>query len=449
MIFKRKIYQQLLEWKNEGNHNSALLIEGARRVGKSTIVEEFAKNEYSGNYLLVDFRKESDYVKSLFNNIKDINDFFRKFFLSQNQELKKGGLIIFDEVQFCPKARESIKDFIKDGRYDYIETGSLISIKANTKNIMIPSEEKRIDMYPMDFEEFLWAIENNNSFNLFKEIISKQDIIDEKLHKYYLDKFRTYMLIGGMPKVLSTFIETNSYKQANEEKLNILKLYKDDLRKYDDENNTICSIIFDSIPSQLAKENKRFFIAKTTNKKRYSQIEKSLKDLLDFKIIYLISSTSSLEIPLSINIVEDRFKLYFCDTGLLISSLIKMNNESMNKVYESFIKGEYVLNLGSLYESIAVQLLINNNYSLFYHKYSLFDNKERKTKQYEIDLVAERDFKIKIIEIKSSKNYTTSSIDKLNEKYPQLKFNKYVVGIKNIKYEQNKTTLPIYLISLL
>ena len=205
IVFKRKIYNQILEWKNSPIHNSALLIEGARRIGKSTIVEEFAKNEFKDNYIMVDFRKESKDVKDLFNNVKNLNDFFRKFFLSQNKVLKDGGLIIFDEVQFCPKAREAIKDFVNDGRYFYIETGSLISIKENVKNIMIPSEEKRIEMFPMDFEEYLWAVERNDAFNLFKDSIKNHDSISKGIHEQYLEKFRTYMVIGGMPKVLSIF----------------------------------------------------------------------------------------------------------------------------------------------------------------------------------------------------------------------------------------------------
>ena len=215
IVFKRKIYNQILEWKNSPIHNSALLIEGARRIGKSTIVEEFAKNEFPGNYLIVDFRKESDSVKDLFKDVKDLDNFYRKFFLSQNKVLKEGGLIVFDEVQFCPKARESIKDFVSDGRYRFIETGSLISIKENTQDIMIPSEERRIDMFPMDFEEYLWAVERNESFPLLSDYLANHEAIPQNIHEQFLEKFRTYMLIGGMPKVVLIFIETNSFILAN------------------------------------------------------------------------------------------------------------------------------------------------------------------------------------------------------------------------------------------
>lgn len=443
-IFKRKIYQKMLEWKSSPVQNSALLIEGARRIGKSTIVEEFARNEFKNNYIMVDFRKESDDVKALFNNTKNLDIFFRQFFLSQNKTLTDGGLIIFDEVQFCPKAREAIKDFVNDGRYRYIETGSLISIKENVENIMIPSEERRIEMFPMDFEEFLWASEGINTYNLFKESITNQIQIFDSVHHEYLEKFRTYMVVGGMPKVLSIFLQTNSFKLANDEKLDIIELYKDDLRKHDTKYNTICSSIFDSIPYQLAKENRRFLI-KSTNKKRYEQIEKSLNDLCDFKIINRVNCLSSLESPVALSVNKEYFKLYFCDTGLLMSMLLKISNEKMNDVCFNFIKGKKIINLGSLFESIVVQQLTTLNCPLYYHKYSLENNSDHKVKHYEIDLVLERDFKVNIIEIKSSKNYTTSSLDNVKEKYPQLKINKYVFGIKNIKAESDKITLPVYL----
>ncbi len=448
LIFKRKIYDKIAEWKRSPIHNSALLIEGARRIGKSTIVEEFAKNEFPGNYIMVDFRKESDDVKALFNNVKDLNDFFRKFFLSQNKVLKEGGLIIFDEVQFCPKAREAIKDFVKDGRFYYIETGSLISIKENVQGIMIPSEEKRIEMFPMDFEEYLWAVEENGAFGLFRDIISSHSKIEQGIHQQYLAKFRTYMVIGGMPKVLAIFLQTNSFKLAHEEKLDILKLYRDDLRKHDNKYGTLCGPIFDSIPSQLAKASRRFLIKSTKDKKRYYQIEKSLSDLCDFKIVNKVNSISSLESPIALNLEPDKFKLYFCDTGLLLAKLITISGEKMNDVYFKIIQGKKAMNMGSVFESIAVQQLVTLGYPIFYHKYNLIEPKTNKVKTYELDLVTKSAFKVNAFEIKSSKNYTTSSLDHCKEKYPQLKMNRYVFGIKNISYDQDKTTLPIYLIAV-
>ena len=446
-IFKRKIYDELIAWKHSPIKNSALLIEGARRIGKSTIVEAFAKDEFPNNYLIVDFRKESDDVKALFINIKDLNDFYRKFFLSQNKVLQEGGLIIFDEIQFCPKAREAIKDFVADGRFRFIETGSLISIKENTQGIMIPSEERRIEMFPMDFEEYLWAIEDNHTFPLLKTYLEHHEVIPQAIHEQYMEKFRTYMLLGGMPKVISIFLDTNSFKLAYDEQLDIMKLYRDDLRKHDNQYGTICGALFDAIPSQLAKDNRRFVISSIQGRRKYVQIERSLSDLCDFKIVNRVKHVSSLETPLNLNVEEDAFKLYFCDTGLLMSQLVNLSLEKNNKVYFDFILGKSSLNLGAVYESISVQQLLCKGIHPFYHRYQMVDKENGKVKKYELDLVFEHQFKPYVIEVKSSKNYTTPSLDNVKNKYPQLKAHKYVFGIKNMKFEGDKATIPAYLIA--
>ncbi|MBE6127020.1 MAG: ATP-binding protein [Erysipelotrichaceae bacterium] len=448
-VFKRKIYDALLEWKDSPIQNSALLIEGARRIGKSTIVEEFAKNEFGDNYLMIDFRKADEGLKELFKKIGDIDVFFQKLFLYQNKVLKSGGLIIFDEIQFCPKARECIKDFVADGRFRYIETGSLISLKENTQGIMIPSEERRIDMYPMDFEEYLWAAESNDSFSLIKGFIDRKEPIPQGIHEHYLEAFRSYMILGGMPKVLSIFLQTSSYKLANDEKLDILKLYRDDLRKHDDKHGTVCGPIFDSIPTQLAQAKRRFVLSSVPGTKRYYQIAKSLSDLEDFRIVQRINAISSLESPIALHAEEDRFKLYFCDTGLLFSMLVKVSNTKMNSTFFDFIVGKKVLNMGALFESIVAQELATNGHKLYYHPYILLDKATGKKKAYELDIVTEIDFRVFVIEVKSSKNYTTSSLDHIKAKYPQIKTSRYVFGIKNASFGADKTTLPVYLLSFL
>lgn len=446
MIFKRKIYDKLLAWKNSKTQNSALLIEGARRVGKSTIVEEFAKREFS-DYLLVDFRKESEEVKALFNNMKDLNAFFRNFFLSQGKTLQNGSLIIFDEIQFCPKARESIKDLVKDGRYRYIETGSLISVKENTENIMIPSEERRISMYPMDFEEFLWALSEKEKFDLYKDLLLSKEKISDSVHNDFIEKFRTYILIGGMPKVVSIFLETNSFKEAQEEQQDILKLYNDDLKKHDNKHKTICQNIFNAIPSQLAKENTRFVLSKATNKKRFEQIEQSLNDLVEYKIVNRVNCVDSLESPLSLHIQKERFKLYFCDIGLLVAMIMPLKNTKTSKAYFEFIKGKETINLGALYESVTSQLLLTSMDCIYYHRYTI---KEKDTiKKYELDFVFESELHINALEIKSSKHYTTSSLDNIKKKYPHQKVSKYIFGIKNVAYLNDKTIYPIYCLNFL
>lgn len=444
MIFKRKIYKELLEWKNSKIQNSAILIEGARRIGKSTIVQELAKNEFD-DYLIVDFRRESNLVKDLFENTKDLDSFYRNFFMSQGKSLKEGSLIVFDEVQFCPKAREAIKDFVSDGRYKFIETGSLISIKENTKNIMIPSEERRIDMYPMDFEEYLWAVGEEQLYGLVESAAKDRIQIMDEVHQKMMEKFRTYMLIGGMPKVISIFLETNSIKLARDEQNDILKLYRDDLRKHDLKYKTICHTIFNAIPSQLAKDSKRFLLS-STNRKRFLSIEKSLNDLEEFHIINKVCCLDSLETPLSLHEMRDKFKLYFCDVGLMSSFYFPLSNDSEGRECLKFIKGQDSMNLGALYESVVGQELISKGKNLFYHKFNLATEEKKKT--YEIDFVFEQGLKATAIEVKSTKRYKTSSLDNLKNKYPQFKLSKYVLGLKNVSFDSDKTTLPVYITSL-
>lgn len=307
-MYKRKIYNKLLEWKNSKSKNSALLIEGARRIGKSTIVEEFGKNEYD-NYILVDFMYESDEMKNLFKNLNNLDTFFANFFLIVGKTLKPGSLIIFDEVQFCPLARQGIKKFVKDGRYDYIETGSLLSIRDNTDGISIPSEERRIEMYPMDYEEFLWAFNDFSTPSLLRNAYKGEVKIDLNTHESLMKKFRLYMALGGMPKVISIFQETNSYIEAEKEKEDIIKLYNDDLLKHDRKYHTICRMIYNNISSELIKDNSRF-ILKNTNKNRFKQIEESLFDLNDSKIAKTCYKCSEPMYGLELSKTLGFFKLY-------------------------------------------------------------------------------------------------------------------------------------------
>ena len=434
-----------MEWKNSPVQNSALLIEGARRVGKSTIVEEFAKNEFS-DYLIIDFRAQPSDVKDLFNDIRDLDAFYRQLFLSQNHVVKPGGLIVFDEVQFCPKAREGIKDFVKDGRFRFIETGSLMSIKENAMDIMIPSEERRIDMHPMDFEEFLWAVEGNDAMPMLMDILRERGSIEEGLHRQYMEKYRTYLLLGGMPKVLDIFLSTSSFLLARQEQLDILKLYRDDLRKHDNKYGTVCGMLFDAIPSQLASDSRRFALSKIPGKKRFSQIKGSVRDLLDYRIVNIVYSVSAPELPLSFRRQDGKFKLYFCDIGLLLALMMGPFASGINEAIFGFIKGKKCINLGPVYESVAVQQLAMQGKACYYHRFVCPNNEKGKQKgvAYEIDLLVERDFKVVAIEIKSALHYKTASLDHLKSKYPQLKFQKYVFGVKKPSYSSDVATFPIY-----
>ena len=446
MEFKRKIYDQIKEWKEEKNKNSALLIEGARRVGKTTIVKEFAKNEYN-NYIYIDFTYVSDEIKNLFKKINpfdklSMDQFFSDLFLSFGKVLKKGDLIIFDEVQHFPLARQAIKALVYDGRFDYIETGSLISIRENTIDIQIPSEERRIEMHPMDFEEFCWAFNWNDKCQMLKEILNNHRTISESAHRQLMDDFRLYLAIGGMPKVVSLYQETNSFLRCEKEKQDILKLYEDDLRKHDNKSNTKTLSIYNSMLPALKSWSKRI----KTNTRSQSMVlsyQRSLKDLEDSKIINSVYRTSDLSFGSLIK-EENNFKLYPLDVGLMLSSLIGDTNQDYEQTYLKIRTGNLDgANYGSLYESLVIQSLVSNQRKVFYHTF------EYNLKRYEIDFVTFIKGKLTTIEVKSTKRFTTSSLDSLKFKYPQLKFNKIVISPKTLSYEGDTTYLPIYMTFLI
>ena len=441
MNFKRKIYEKLLEWKNSPVKNSALLIEGARRVGKSTIVEEFAKREYE-DYLLIDFMYETDEMKNLFKDLKNLDLFFSNFFLLAGKTLKPGSLIIFDEIQFCPLARQGIKRFVKDGRYDYIETGSLLSIRDNTDGISIPSEERRIEMFPMDYEEFLWAFGDYSTANLLRSAYRGDTIINAGTHELLLKNFRLYMALGGMPKVISIFQETHSYIEAEKEKEDIIKLYKDDLLKHDRKYNTNCRVLYDNLASELMKDNSRFVIS-STDSIRSKQIEDSLYDLNDSKVAMTCYKCTEPMYGLELSKSVGFFKLYSCDSGLLLTSIYKERNISKEEVYRKIMFGKINSNFGKVFESIVMQTLVSNGLKPYYHTYTLKDGET--DKRYEIDFMVEIGSKVTAIEVKSGSNFTTTSLDKLKEKYMQLKFDKYIISNKIFKRDNDKVWLPIYM----
>ena len=441
MKFKRKIYEKLLEWKNSSVKNSALLIEGARRVGKSTIVEEFAKSEYE-DYIMIDFMYETDEMKNLFKDLKNLDLFFSNFFLLAGKTLKPGSLIIFDEIQFCPLARQGIKKFVKDGRYDYIETGSLLSLRDNTDNISIPSEERRIEMFPMDYEEFLWAFNDYSTATLLRDVYKGNTQINPNTHEMLLKNFRLYMALGGMPKVVSIFQETHSYIEAEKEKEDIIKLYKDDLLKHDRKYSTECRVLYDNLASELMRENSRFVI-RITDKSRSKQIEESVYDLNDSKIATTCYKCTEPMYGLELSKTLGFFKLYSCDSGLLLTNIYKERNMSKEEVYRKIMFGKINSNFGKVFESIVMQTLVSNGLTPYYHTYTLKDGE--KEKRYEIDFMVEIGSKVAVIEVKSGSNFKTSSLDCLMEKYPQLKFDKYIISNKAFKRDNDKVWLPIYM----
>ncbi|MBQ7641174.1 MAG: ATP-binding protein [Acholeplasmatales bacterium] len=442
MIFKRKIYRQLLEWKNSKINNSALLIEGARRIGKSTIVEEFAKNEFD-DYIMIDFMYENDEMKNLFKDLKNLDLFFSNFFLLAGKTLKPGSLIIFDEIQRCPLARQSIKKLVKDGRYYYIETGSLLSIRDNTDNITIPSEERRIEMYPLDYEEFLWAFGDDSTASLLRSIYSNNQNISEDIHKELMKKFRLYMVLGGMPKVISIFQMTNSYMEAEKEKQDILKLYKDDLLKHDRKYGTQCRTLYDNLSNELMSQSSRYNISKNSNNKRIKQLDDTIFDLDDSKIVKLCHHASEPQYGLELSKNISKFKMYSCDAGLLVTSIYKDKSLNVEDIYKKLVFGKINSNFGKIFESIVSQALVSNGYTPFYHTYTI--EEEGKIKRYEIDFMVESAGKVVAIEVKSGSNFTTSSLNNLKIKYPQLKFKKIVISNKTLSIKDNVMYLPIYM----
>lgn len=442
MIFKRKIYRQLLEWKNSKINNSALLIEGARRIGKSTIVEEFAKNEFD-DYIMIDFMYENDEMKNLFKDLKNLDLFFSNFFLLAGKTLKPGSLIIFDEIQRCPLARQAIKKLVKDGRYYYIETGSLLSIRDNTDNITIPSEERRIEMYPLDYEEFLWAFGDDSTASLLRNIYLNNQKIPEDIHKELMKKFRLYMVLGGMPKVISIFQMTNSYMEAEKEKQDILKLYKDDLLKHDRKYGTQCRTLYDNLSNELMSQSSRYNISKNSNNKRIKQLDDTIFDLDDSKIVKLCHHASEPQYGLELSKNISKFKMYSCDAGLLVTSIYKDKSLNVEDIYKKLVFGKINSNFGKIFESIVSQALVSNGYTPFYHTYTI--EEEGKIKRYEIDFMVESAGKVVAIEVKSGSNFTTSSLNNLKIKYPQLKFKKIVISNKTLSIKDNVMYLPIYM----
>ena len=438
-MFKRKIYNKLLEWKKREGE-TALLIEGARRVGKTTLVKEFAQNEYK-SYALIDFHNTSKNILSLFDDYWDIDLFFLKLQQELNVELyERNSCIVFDEVQLCPKARQAIKTLVEDGRYDYIETGSLISIHQNVKDILIPSEEQRIKLYPLDYEEFLLATGKDTSFKYTLDIAKKYKKIGEKAVRTELERFRLYMLIGGMPQAIKTYLSTNNLARVDQVKREILNLYQQDFRKIDKTGNL--TRLFNAIPAQLNSNAKRYqtnAVIKDTNKdKQLSYIA----ELQDSQTVLVSAMVNDPNIGLSNMTNLNNYKLYLADTGLFVTLMFWDSDYTDNVVYNQLLHNKLSANLGYLYENIVAQMLTAKGGKLFY--WTQFNTSTRRN--YEVDFVLSRKNKICPIEVKSSSYKTHKSLDVFSQKYRERILNKYVVIPKDISYDNDVTYIPPFLI---
>ena len=442
-MFKRKIYDKLLEWKTDSEGKTALMIEGARRVGKSTVAEEFAKNEYE-SYILIDFSICPQAVKDLFYDMSDLNYFFLQLQLIYRVDLiKRRSIIIFDEVQFFPLARQAIKHLVKDRRYDYLETGSLISIKKNVKDILIPSEERKISMYPMDYEEFLWAVGDNTTTELIKQCFDSRKRVGDQLNRRLLRDFRLYMLVGGMPQAVNEYIETNNFRKVDLVKRDILTLYENDFMKFDPSGRA--SKLFDAIPAQLAKNASRYHTASVLERSRTSKLPEIIAEMENSKTVLISYHANDPNVGLSSNEDLSVFKMYVCDTGLFVTLMFKDRDFTENVIYEKLLNDKLGANLGYLYENAVAQTLAANGDKLFYYSFPT----ETSRHNYEVDFLISRKNKICPIEVKSSGYKAHTSMDKFSVKFSSRIMQKYLVYPKDISKDSDTLCVPIYMTQFL
>lgn len=448
---KRKIYQNLIKWK-ENNGKTALLIDGARRVGKSYIVEEFARENYK-SYIIIDFNKASDEVKKLFEYyLNDIDTLFLYLSSYYNVTLyERESLIIFDEVQLYPKARSAIKYLVEDGRYDYIETGSLMSIKKNVKDILIPSEEQHIEMYPMDFEEFLWAVGNENLMELIKKCFAQKIPLGQAMHRKAMDYFRQYMIVGGMPQAVEEYINSKDFNKVDQIKRNIINLYRQDIGKHAEGYRLKVESIFDEIPAQLQKHEKKFKLSSMGKEARFREYEDAIFWLKDAMIINPCYNSTSPDIGLKLNTDFMTFKCYMADTGLLISHSFDENGIVTEEIYKKILFNKLEFNEGMIIENIVAQMLVASGHKLYFYSNPSRDDASSRM---EIDFLIAKNkisnrHNISPIEVKSSKNYTISSLSKFIKKYNEQLYVPYVIHTKDFKEENGITYLPIYMTPLL
>lgn len=440
-IFKRKLYDKLLAWKNLRPGKTALLVEGARRVGKSTLVTHFAQQEYE-SFILIDFNKVGSDIKSLFENLMDLNSIFLKLQQTYQTILKpRKSLIIFDEVQKCPLARQAIKYLVQDGRYDYIETGSLISIKSSTSDITLPSEEERVTMYPMDYEEFLWAQGDDASIPILQQFYQTKTPL-QQAHRSALQNFRLYMLVGGMPQAVDEYISTNNLSLVDQVKRNILQLYADDFNKIDPSGRI--EKLFLNIPSQLSNQISRyqpFPIVGQVEDKKMAQL---LKDLEDSKTVLFCYHSNDPNVGMSLSKDSSRYKLFLADTGLFITLCFWDKDYTENVIYEKLLFNRLEANLGYVYENMVAQMLAASGNRLFYYTFPK-DSKHN----YEIDFLISKGKKICPIEVKSSGYRTHTSLDAFCDKFGNRISERYLIYTKDLQQSDKITLLPVYMTGLI
>lgn len=437
-IFKRKLYDRLLQWKTQRRGKVALLVEGARRVGKSTLVEQFAKNEYD-SYILIDFNKASQRVKSLFDDLMDIDFIFLQLQTIYNKVLTaRRSVIVFDEVQTCPKARQAIKYFVADGRYDYIETGSLISIAKNTRDITIPSEEERIVMHPMDFEEFRWALGDTATMPLLRQFFEKRLPLMQA-HRSKMKDLRLYVLVGGMPQAVNEYLETNNLSMVDLVKRDIIRLYLDDFQKIDSSRRI--EQLFKNIPAQLNQNSNRYKPYSVLGSVEGDKLQGLLRELEDSKTVLFAFHSNNPSVGMSLHQDTSKFKLFCADTGLFVTLAFWDKDFTENVIYEKLLTDTLNANLGYVYENLVAQMLVASGNNLFYYSWA-----KDATHNYEIDFLLSRGAKICPIEVKSSGYKTHASLDAFCNKFSQVVLQKYLFYGKDLQKEGNTLLLPFYMV---
>lgn len=451
---RRKIYDSLLSWKDTNKGRTALLVQGARRVGKSYIVKEFAEKKYK-SYILIDFNKADDELKDLFNHyLNDLDTFFLKLRTYFNVPLfERESLIIFDEVQLFPRARSAIKYFVEDGRYDYIETGSLISIREHVKDILIPSEEDSINMYPMDFEEFLAAGGYDQIIPLIRTLFEKKQPLGQALHRKVMDLFRQYLIVGGMPQAVDEYFNKSDrdFAAVDREKRRILSLYREDIRKHSGGYAIKAESVFDEIPSQLKNQNRHFKLSSIEKGASFNDYHDAVFWLTDAMIINPCFNTTEPNIGLNLNRERTLMKCYLSDTGLLISHIFDEKKIMSEEIYKKILFDKLEVNLGMVMENVVAQMLISAGHKLYFYANSSRDDASSRM---EIDFLTAKSrissrHNISPLEVKSGKNYTLSSLNKFRKKYSEVLHTPYVIHTEDYREDNGIVYLPVYMTHLL
>jgi hypothetical protein len=442
--FKRKLYDDMLKWKNTRHGSTALLIKGARRTGKSTIAETFAKNEYK-SYILIDFSIAGKDTTSLFDDLSDLNFLFLALQANYQTKLyERESVIIFDEVQLAPKARQAIKHLVRDGRYDYIETGSLLTLKRNVKDIVIPSEETRLTLNPLDYEEFLWATGDDVSMSLIRASFEAKRPLGDDLNRRLMRYFRLYMLIGGMPQAVNAYLETNNLEDVDTVKREIIELYMDDFRKIDSTGKA--SLLFSAIPAELNKNTSRYKVSNVVEAGNSNRTSEILMDMIDSMTVNICYHANDPAAGLSLHRDTDKFKLFMADTGLFITLAFMDKSYTDNVIYTKILSNKLDTNLGYIYENVVAQMLIASGYNLFYYTFAKPNDNNH---YYELDFLLTHRDKICPLEVKSSGYKTHKSLDAFQDKYSSRISQRYLIYTKDLRKEQDIICVPAYMTPLL